>query len=363
MKSDGLRLGERGIMTTEAGLAGAVDQQSNAVDSEVRAEAKEGSRLSSLLLGSLERFSGLYAMAIIIAVFSLWIPHTFLTKTTWQSLLSEQAVTAMLAFGLLFPLSAGVFDLSIAAILGFSEVMAAWLQGMHQVNSFLAAAITLLLCCLIGGVNAIAVIKFRVSSFIATLGMSSVLAALVVAITHNEEVISGVSTTYQKIGNKIPLDIPIVAYYMVALGLIVWWIMDRTPKGRFLAAVGGNQEAARLAGLPVNRYIASSFVISAFLGGLAGLIYLAQIGSGSQDAGPPFLLPTFAAVFLGATQVRPGRFNVPGTLIAVFLLAIGVKGLQLVGAADWVSNLFDGGALIIAVALANVRRKAGTQIT
>jgi ribose transport system permease protein len=100
-------------------------------------------------------------------------------------------------------------------------------------------------------------------------------------------------------------------------------------------------------------------VLSAFVAGLAGVIYVAQIGSSSQDAGPPFLLPSFAAALLGATQVKPGRYNVLGTVVAVFLLAIGVKGLQLVGAPNWVGDVFNGAALVIAVALANIRRRGG----
>jgi ribose transport system permease protein len=319
-------------------------------------------RVTSLFVVSIEKFSGIYAILIFFLIFAVWVPDTFLTATTWRSILSEQAVTAMLAFGLLFPLLTGLFDLSVAATLGFSGVFTAWLSA-HHMNSFAAAGVALLATILVGVVNAIAVVMFKVSSFIATLGMSSVLAALAIAITDNVGIITGVSNTFQKTGNVTPAGIPIVAYYMVVLGAIVWWFIERTPKGRFFAAIGGNQEASRLAGLRVNRYLAVSLVVSAFVGGLAGVIYLAQVGSSSQDAGPPFLLPTFAAVLLGATQIKPGRYNVLGTLVAVFLLAIGVKGLQLVGSPAWVSLLFDGAALVLAVALANLRRKPGTLIT
>jgi ribose transport system permease protein len=102
----------------------------------------------------------------------------------------------------------------------------------------------------------------------------------------------------------------------------------------------------------VERLIFSSFVTSGTLAALAGVILAAQIGTADVSSGPPYLLPAFAAVFLGATQIRAGRVNVIGTLVAIFLLATGVTGLQLAGAPVYVEDLFNGAALIVAVALA-----------
>ena len=324
--------------------------------------ARPRRRLTTLLGGSVEKFSGIYAIVALFVVFALWVPSTFLTATTWQALIAEQAVITMLAFAILIPLTAGLFDLSPPSVLGLSQILAAWLQGVHHVNPLLSAFLALGASGLVGIVNAIAVIKFRVGSLIATLAMTTILSGVTLGISSYQETISGVSTTYQKFGNVDVLGIPIVAFYMLALGVIIWWFTDRTPQGRFMAAVGGNQEAARLAGIPVKRYLAASLIASSLVAGLAGLIYLAQIGAGSQSAGPPFLLPAFAAVFLGATQVKPGRFNVPGTVVAVLLLAIGIEGLELVGAPLWVSSLFDGVVLILAVALAALRRPSDSPI-
>jgi ribose transport system permease protein len=320
-------------------------------------------RPRSLLLTSVERFSGVYAFVAVFILFAVWVPDTFLTSTTLKVVLAQQSVTALVALGLMIPLAAGVFDLSIGGVLGLSVMFCAWLQGVKHMNPALSVVLTLLLGVVVGAVNAIAVLKFRVSSFIATLGMSSVLGAMVVAVSGNQQLVSGISANFQKVGNTEPGGIPIVAYYMVVVAIVLWFVLELTPVGRYLFAVGGNQEAARLGGLRTERYIGVSLVLSAVIAAAAGVIYLAQIGSASLSAGPPFLLPCFAAVFLGATQIRPGRFNVIGTLLAVFLLAVGVKGLQLVGVPTWAGDLFNGAALIIAVGLSRFRKRKSIPIS
>jgi ribose transport system permease protein len=146
----------------------------------------------------------------------------------------------------------------------------------------------------------------------------------------------------------------------VILAIILWWLLEYTPAGRYLYSVGGNPQAARLAGIRVGRITTGAFVICGVVAAFAGVMLAAELGSSSPDVGVPYLLPAFSAVFLGATQILPGRVNVLGTLIAIFLLATGVKGLQLAGAPGYINDLFNGFALIIAVALAvrSTRRRA-----
>jgi ribose transport system permease protein len=157
------------------------------------------------------------------------------------------------------------------------------------------------------------------------------------------------------------LGIPIVVYYLVGLALIVWYVMEATPLGRHLFATGANPEAARLSGVPTGRLVWGSLVASAVVAGIGGIVYGAKIGSFSNTFGPPLLFPAFAAVFLGSTQFK-SRANVWGTILAVYTLAFGVKGLQLAfaGGVYWITPLFNGLALIIAVAVAS-RRVAATR--
>jgi ribose transport system permease protein len=306
----------------------------------------------------LDRFSGLYVWGALILIFSLWVPNLFLTTTNAKILAGSEAITAIVAMGLIVPVACGAFDLSIAGTLGVAVCIVSWTQANgHGYAIGIVAALAMGLA--VGLVNAFLVVRLRVDSFIGTLGMSSVLAAGAYWVTGGTQIASGISPTFTKLGQKQLFGLPLPVYYMVALGIVLWWLLEYTPVGRYLYAVGGNPQAARLAGVRVGRITTGAFALSGLVAAFAGVVLAAKLGSASPDVGTPYLLPAFSAVFLGATQIRPGRVNVLGTLIAIFLLATGVKGLQLVGVPDYVDDLFNGAALIIAVALAarTVRRK------
>ena len=126
-------------------------------------------------------------------------------------------------------------------------------------------------------------------------------------------------------------------------------MLERTPYGRYLRATGLGREAARLSGVGTSRYLTSSFVFAGLLSGLCGVLQTARFGSATASVGPDFLLPAYAAAFLGATTIRQGMFNVLGTVVGIALLAIGINGLTLAGAPFWVPSVFNGTALIVSV--------------
>jgi ribose transport system permease protein len=166
------------------------------------------------------------------------------------------------------------------------------------------------------------------------------------------QIVSGFADWFLDLGTLQLIGIPLPFYAMVVLAIVVYIVIEYLPIGRYLYASGGNPVAARLAGVRVDRIVFGSLVVSSLVAGLAGVVLAARLGTASPDIGPSYLLPAFSAVFLGSTQIKPGRVNVVGTLIAIYLLATGVKGLQLAGAPVYVDDLFNGAALIIAVALA-----------
>jgi len=307
----------------------------------------------------MDRFSGLYVWAVLILIFSIWVPSLFDTATNFRIIAGSQAVTAIVAMGLIVPVACGAFDLSIAGTMGMGVCIVVWFQANghgYLLGIFAALAFGLL----VGLVNSFIVVKLHVDSFIGTLGMSSVLSAGTTWVTGGFQVANGISPHFTAIGQKQILGLPLPVYYMVVLALILWWMLEYTPVGRYLYSIGGNTQAARLAGIRVGRITTGAFLISGLVAAFAGVLLAAELGSASPDVGVPYLLPAFSAVFLGATQILPGRVNVLGTLIAIFLLATGVKGLQLAGAPGYINDLFNGVALIIAVALAvrSARRKA-----
>jgi ribose transport system permease protein len=308
-------------------------------------------RRSPVALLGLDRFSGLYVWAIVIVLFTLWVPSLFASTANFKLVANQQAITAIVAMALIIPLAAGVFDLSFAAIMGMSLMVDAYLQH-NGWNALLASAIAVAIGAAIGAVNGLVVTVLHVDSFITTLGMSSILAAGTYWVSGGFPIQTGISKDLITVGTKQWGGLSMVFFIMVAIAVILYVIMEYTPAGRYLFAVGGNPIAARLAGLRVGRIVFGSLVASGLLSGFAGVLLLGQLGIASYDVGPPYLLSAFSAAFLGATQIKTGRMNVWGTLIGVYLLATGVNGLQLAGAPSYVNNLFQGIALIVAVALA-----------
>ncbi len=298
----------------------------------------------------LVRFSGLFVWAAFIAVFSIWVPQTFLTRATWTSIAGDQAVTLILAIGLLVALAAGQFDLSAAQNLGASAVLCGVLMSRHGVPWVIAVLLTLLFGALVGFVNG-TLVRLGVDSFISTLGMGSVLIAVTSLISDNQ-FIGPLSKSFQSVVRHRPFGIPIITVYALVIAAIAWYVLEHSPIGRRLYATGANPDASRLAGVRTGRFVLGSLVVSGVMSSLAGVLVAARIGSVSPTLGPSYLLPAFAACFLGATQIKVGRFNVWGAVIAIYLLATGVKGLQLAGGQLWVTDMFNGVALIGAVSIA-----------
>jgi ribose transport system permease protein len=216
----------------------------------------------------------------------------------------------------------------------------------------------LLVGAVVGLINGLLVVGLRIDSFVATLGTSSVLGAIVYWVSGNQQITEGISPTFIKLGQESLVGIPLPVVYLSVVALILGYVTEFRPLGRKLYATGGNEPAARLSGVHTDRLVIGAFMICAIIAALAGVVFAAIIGSASLTAGPPFLLPAFAAMFLGATQIHPGRPNVFGTLLAVAVLGAGVKGLLLTGAQFWVSDLFNGLALVAAVALARRRGRS-----
>ncbi|MGC8511989.1 MAG: ABC transporter permease [Acidimicrobiales bacterium] len=310
----------------------------------------------------LDRYSGFYLWALAIVVFGVWKPHLFLTQATLHSVASSQAISAMLAIAVLVPLAAGAFDLSVGATINLSAIIVAWLQTTHHWNMWPAMIIAVVATFLVGVVNGFIVVKLRINSFIATLGMATVVAAVQIIVSGNSQPNPPTTAAWNSLTQRTVGGFQIVVLYLVVLAVFFWWLLEHTPAGRYIHATGGNQEAARLAGVKVDYWTWVTLIISATVSGIAGVLYSSLSGP-SLTFGSTLLLPAFAAVFLGSTQLKPGRLNVWGTMLAVYVLATGVTGLELVTGVQWLNDMFNGVALIVAVGFAvwRQRRAAATR--
>jgi ribose transport system permease protein len=315
-----------------------------------------GSRILKKL--SFRNVSALYIFVFCFALFSVWVPDLFLTGGTWKSLLNGQAITVIIAIGLVVPIAAGVFDLAIGVEVGMAGVLSVWLTVDAGVPLVPALILTILAGGVIGVVSGVLVVRFRIDSFIATIGMMSILLAMTAWVSSGQQIV-GVSETFQKIGNNSLLGITYPVWIMLVLAIAVWYMLEWTSTGRRIYATGGNPDAARLAGVSTGKLIIVSFVVCGTIAAAAGILTSSTLGVGDPTIGPSYLLPAFSAVFLGSTQLRGGRPNVWGTVIAVYVLATGVKGLQLAGGPLWIPDLFNGVALIAAVGLAVSQQRAG----
>jgi ribose transport system permease protein len=296
---------------------------------------------------------------LLIIIFFWWLePGTFGSSDTLRVVLNDGAITGLVALSLVVPLAAGVFDLSIGGTIGVTSMVTAKLLADTSINPTTAIFAALLVALAIGLVNAIVVVICKIDPFIGTLATSSLLGALVLIVSDNKSVASPrLLGGFARISRMKIWGITAPVLYLFVVALILWFLLEHTATGRRIYAIGFNRETARLSGVNVDRIRFYSLITSAFIAGLAGVVLTSRISVGSPTIGPPFLLPAFAAVFVGATQIRGGRFNVLGTLIAVYLIGTGNTGLSLSGQPLWAPQVFVGLILISAIGLTGLKRK------
>lgn len=333
-------------------------------DAAEQGEVAPASRRSWIAALSFKNISAVYIFVVLFVLFAILTPRTFLAPGTWVTLLDSESVTVLAAVAVLVPLVNGVFNLAIGAEVGFAVILVAVLQTNLQLPWPAAVAMAILAGACIGIVSGLLVTKAKIDSFIATLGMSSVLTAGLSYMSGNRQII-GLEEGFRLFatggitlvpGTALKLTNPVILMIVVAFAL--WYLLERTPLGRRMYATGYNIEGARLSGVPVARLQILSLVIGGVIAALAGAMLASRINAGDPTVGPGLLLPALTAVFLGSTQFRGGRFNVWGTVIAVYVLAVGIKGLQLLGAQNWVSDAFNGVALLAAVGMSRWERTA-----
>ncbi|HWH26381.1 MAG TPA: ABC transporter permease [Pseudolysinimonas sp.] len=309
----------------------------------------------------LRRYGVLVFLAALIVIFSLVLPQTFSTGPNARAILADQSIPVILALAAIFPLAAGEFDLSLGAVLGFSAISAITISNLG-VPAVLVIIISILIGVAAGAINALFVVRVGVNAFIATLALATVLAGLNVLITKSSLLVLKDDFIGELTKTRLGGLQVVIAYALVVI-LIAYFVFEKTPIGRYVRATGMGRDAARLSGVRVNRYLSLSFMVAGGLAGFAGVLMASRGGTASPTLGPEFLLPAYAAAFLGATTVRPGYFNVWGTVFGVLLLAVGSNGLTLLGAQTWVTQVFNGLALLGAVSVSIVvgrRRRSST---
>lgn len=325
----------------------------------VRREVSRGAR------GRLAELASIYGLAVVFVlvmiVFGLLRPKSFFSGMNINTVLVGQSVTAMLALAEMVPLATRQFDLSVGFHLGMAQVLIIGLQVQNGLPWPVAAAVVLVAAVLIGLANGLLVTRFGIDSFIATMGVGTLLYGISNWYSGGAQITApNLPDSFTGLSN-IVWHIPLPALYVVAAAAALWVVTERLPVGRSLYVIGASPRAAALLGIRTQRYICGAFVTAGVLSGIAGILLGSILETGTPSVGPEYLLPAFASTLLGATSIHPGRVNVVGTLLAVLILAFSFSGVQQLGAAFYVQYFFNGGILIVAVGLsvyAAARRRA-----
>ena len=315
-----------------------------------------GARMPRDAIDSLERLALPIVWVVTIAIFGAVRPDTFLTWSNFSTILGSQAVLVVVALGLIIPLTAGDYDLSIASVVTLSSMIVAVLNVNHGLPIGWAILGALATGAMTGIVNGFFVLYFRINSLIVTLGVGTFLHGVTLWIS-DSQTISGISDWLVTVVIVTRLfGVPLGFYYALLLCIAIWYVFSYTALGRRLVFVGRGREVARLSGIRVDRVRWGCFIVSGLMGAFAGIVYSGTTGAADPSSGLSFLLPAFAAAFLGATSINPGRFNPWGTMISVYFLVTGITGLSILGVSTFVQDLFYGGALVIAVTLSQLVR-------
>lgn len=318
-------------------------------DAVVQSTARHVSRI-------LERYALVLFTAAIVVFFSLdsATSSTFPTARNMRNVVGDESVLIIVTLAVLFPLICGEFDFSVGATTTASQIAVASAAAEHHLGLPAAVAIGVGTGVVVGAVNTVLVTKVGVSGIISTLGVGTLLGGLVTLYTHGAAIVGGIPPALTDFGANTELGIPTITICTLLVAAAVFYVLTYTPQGRYLYAVGSNRQAAGLVGLRVTRLVGASFLVSGALSGIAGVLLVARNGVGDpQVGGTTLTLKALSAAFLGATTIRPGRFNVLGAAVAVFFIAFSVSGLSLAGAQGWVSDVFNGAALVVAVAVSS----------
>jgi ribose transport system permease protein len=291
-----------------------------------------------------------------IAFFGWLRPESFLNWATFSTMFGSQAVLVIVTLGLIIPLTSGDFDLSIASVLTLGSMMIAVMNVNMGIDLYLCILSVFAMALLTGLANGFFTIFFRIHSLIVTLGVGTFLHGITLWIS-DSMTISGVDNRLIEavIASRF-LGIPLAFYYALIICFASWYVFTYTAVGRRLLFVGRGREVARLSGINVDRVRWGALVMSALFGALGGVVYTGTTGAADPSSGMAFLMPAFAASFLGATCINPGRFNPWGSMVAVYFLITGITGLSVLGISTFVQDLFYGAALVIAVTLSQLVR-------
>ncbi|MCD6257104.1 ABC transporter permease [Candidatus Aerophobetes bacterium] len=314
----------------------------------------KGQKILHILNTGLKNYGIFFAFFITCVIMTILTP-VFITPRNIFNIIRQVSMIGIIAIGMTFVILSAEIDLSVGSMVAFTGVIAAGLQVYNGCSTFIATLVPLLLATLLGIGMGVVITKTNVHSFVVTLGMLSIARGLGLIYSGGYP-ISGLNPSFRFIGGGMigPVPVPVIIY----LGVIIvgYFILSQTTFGKYVYAIGGNREAARLSGIPVNFYRTIVFGICSFSAGIAGIILASRVNSGQPTAGLGWELDVIASVIIGGTSLFGGRGGIIGTVIGSLFLGVLRNGLNLLGVSPFYQQVFIGLLIIIAVILDKFRR-------
>lgn len=318
-------------------------------------------------LARLTRLLPVYGLLLLtiglIVLFSIALPATFPTMLNVRAIISDKAIIAILSLAAMIPMAAGRIDLTVGYGIVLWHILAISLQTLYGIPWPVAVIIVLTLGAFVGFLNGVLVEVAKIDAFIATLGTGTVLYALALWHTGGRQIVGLLPDGFYAINGTFLWGLPITGFYVLIITVAMWLVLEYTPIGRYLYAIGANPKAAELNGIPNRKFVVGAFISSGLMTALAGVILASKLRIGQASVGLEYLLPALVGAFLGSTTIKPGRVNVWGTIIGVAILAVGISGIQQFGGSFWVEPMFNGVTLLVAIGIAGYaqRRKGAAK--
>lgn len=297
-------------------------------------------------------------VGLIILCIALFIATpVFLTVPNIINIGIQAAVVAIMAFGMTFVIVTSGIDLSVGSVAALSAMVSAWMFSNAGLPGWLTLIVGLLIGLLAGAVSGLAIAYGKLPAFIATLAMMSVARGLTLVISGGTPVAA--SDSVNQLGADVgPIPVPVI---MLALaGVVCWFMLSRTVLGRSLYAIGGNEEAARLSGIPVRRILVTVYALAGVFAGLAGLVLAGRLSSAQPQAGFGYELDAIAAVVIGGASLSGGSGKASGTFIGAVLLAVIRNGFNILNVSSFWQQVVIGCVIALAVGFDVFRSKKGS---
>lgn len=294
----------------------------------------------------LMKYKSLVGLIILCLIVSIIAPR-FLTLGNITNVLTQVSVNAIIALGMTFVILTGGIDLSVGSTVAITGAVAAYMVK-GNVNVLVAVILAIIIGAAIGYLNGFIVARGKIQAFIATLATMTIFRGVTYVFT-NGNPISGLGNSFMVIGNKKLAGLPLPVIFMILVFIIAAYVITQTRFGRYVYAIGGNEDSARLSGISTSKIKNLVYMISGITAAISGIIVTSRIGSASPNSGTGFELDAIAAVVLGGTSLAGGEGQILGTIIGAVIIGVLNNALNLLNVSPFYQSIVKGAVILLAV--------------